>query len=301
MLFLCLSCVSRVFLGTRSRATLCFLYLLVTSLRCLVLLGFSCFILFPFFYALSMSFLCFSCFSRYPFSCHVVLLVSSGNFSALSRALRFLVFHSLSVLLCSFYVFLVFLVFSRYPFSCHVVLLVSSGNFSCALSRALRFLVFHALSVLLCSFYVFLVFLVVFSVPVLVPCCSVVWAIVWLVSIKRSHMFFILFAHLPVHLQRQTCEIIFFPKICLNTSKMYRYILEVFLENVQYTSWGTLQGVGIIWQPTPPPTISFSRILKWATEKKDWSKCKLNCLRWWQLAWIWNPTASHTTFSQIWR
>ena len=61
------------FLGAHSRAMVYFSYGLMP---CLVLLGFSCFMFFPFFCSLSISFCVFVgflvFFSRYPFSCHVV-------------------------------------------------------------------------------------------------------------------------------------------------------------------------------------------------------------------------------------
>ena len=165
-LFCALCCVSRAFLGTRSRATSCFLYLLATShVRCLVLLGFSCFTLVPSFCALSISFLCFSRFSRYPFSCHVVPFPLSGP------------------LLTSFY--------QAWPY------------------------------------------------------------------------FLILFAHLPMYLQRQTCEITFFPNICLNTSKMYRYILEVFLG--KFTSCGFHSTWMTAWVAMCLPELFYLqlRLCKW--------------------------------------
>ena len=70
----CSFCVFLVFLvfflGTHSRAMVYFSY---RFMPCLVLLGFSCFMLFPFFCSLSISFCVFLVFfSRYPFSCHVV-------------------------------------------------------------------------------------------------------------------------------------------------------------------------------------------------------------------------------------
>ena len=61
------------FLGTHSRLMVHFSYRLIL---CLVLLGFSCLMFFPFFCSLSISFCVFLVFlvffSRYPFSCHVV-------------------------------------------------------------------------------------------------------------------------------------------------------------------------------------------------------------------------------------
>ena len=74
MLVLYLSRVYRIFfLGTHSRLMVHFLYRLIL---CLVLLGFSCLMFFPFFCSLSISFCVFLVFlvffSRYPFSCQVV-------------------------------------------------------------------------------------------------------------------------------------------------------------------------------------------------------------------------------------
>ena len=74
MLVLYLSRVYRIFfLGTHSRLMVHFSYRLIL---CLVLLGFSCLMLFPFFCSLSISFCVFLVFlvffSRYPFSCQVV-------------------------------------------------------------------------------------------------------------------------------------------------------------------------------------------------------------------------------------
>ena len=67
------SCLSYFFLGTHSRLMVHFSYRLIL---CLVLLGFSCLMCFPFFCSLSISFCVFLVFlvffSRYPFSCHVV-------------------------------------------------------------------------------------------------------------------------------------------------------------------------------------------------------------------------------------
>ena len=68
------SCLSYFFfLGTHSRLMVHFSYRLIL---CLVLLGFSCLMLFPFFCSRSISFCVFLVFlvffSRYPFSCHVV-------------------------------------------------------------------------------------------------------------------------------------------------------------------------------------------------------------------------------------
>ena len=61
------------FLGTHSRLMVHFSYRLIL---CLVLLGFSCLMFFPFFCSLSISFCVFLVFlvffSRYPFSCQVV-------------------------------------------------------------------------------------------------------------------------------------------------------------------------------------------------------------------------------------
>ena len=74
MLVLYLSRVYRIFfLGTHSRLMVHFSYRLIL---CLVLLGFSCLMFFPFFCSLSISFCVFLVFlvffSRYPFSCQVV-------------------------------------------------------------------------------------------------------------------------------------------------------------------------------------------------------------------------------------
>ena len=74
MLLLYLSRVYRFFfLGTHSRLMVHFSYRLIL---CLVLLGFSCLMFFPFFCSLSISFSVFLVFlvffSRYPFSCQVV-------------------------------------------------------------------------------------------------------------------------------------------------------------------------------------------------------------------------------------
>ena len=170
-------------------------------------------------------------FSYYIFSCPLVLsIISSNSFSKVCLLPKFCVLEKLVTcgVIRSYYS-RVSRVFSRYPFSCHGVLLASTH----AVSRALRFLMFHAFSVLLLSFYL---------VPVSFSCfsffsrylfsCHVVPFPLFRPSLTRVYektyflIFLILFAEKTLYLQRQTCESTFFPKNCLNTSKMYRCIFD---------------------------------------------------------------------------
>ena len=159
MLVLCLSRVYRIFfLGTHSRLMVHFSYRLIL---CLVLLGFSCLMFFPFFCSLSISF-------------------------------------------CVFLVFLVF--FSRYPFSCHVV-----------------------------------------PFPLFRPSLTCFYekkSIFWYFLLKKT-----------LYRQRQTCESTFFPKNGLNTSKMYRYILDVLEKNVPVHFWRTKTGENVQYIFGGPPPL----------------------------------------------
>ena len=146
------------FLGTHSRLMVHFSYRLIL---CLVLLGFSCLMFFPFFCSLSISF-------------------------------------------CVFLVFLVF--FSRYPFSCHVV-----------------------------------------PFPLFRPSLTCVYekkSIFWYFLLKKT-----------LYRQRQACESTFFPKNGLNTSKMYRYILDVLEKNVPVHFWRTKTGENVQYIFGGPPPL----------------------------------------------
>ena len=122
---------------------------------------------------------------------------------ALSRALSFLVFCALSRVPCSFWYF------SWCLFLCYLV------YYLVVLVLFLVLLVFRVLflRLFLVSFFMFHVFFAMlfrflsraFPVPVLRPSRA------WFLS--RIAMFFVRFAHLPEHSQRQTCKLHFL-KIC---------------------------------------------------------------------------------------